>query len=119
MNDTIDYTKPVETKDGHEVEVYSTDNGGDYPVHIRHKHENGFWYPDSRTLDGKAYKSSDDPKDLIQKKEKITLWFNVFTLSCGVGFGTGKMYLSEGEAIRDMGTNSLSCIGTYPVTIEV
>lgn len=112
----IDYTKPVETKDGHEVEVYSTDNGGDYPVHIKYKNDDGFWYPDSRTLDGKAYKSSNDLKDLIQKKEKKTLWVNVYKDGLRLYTGLSIYYTKNGAFECIAGDN---CVGTYPITIEV
>ena len=111
----IDYTKPVETEGGYKAEVYSTNNGGESPVHGKIKLNDNFWIIASWRLSGESYYP---PYSLIQKKEKITLWVNVYeNSSASSGYATGALCNTEPLAIGCK--NGDNYIGTYPITIEV
>lgn len=76
----IDFTKPVQTRDGRAVRIYATDGGGEYPVHMATRDSDGMWYPGSRTEDGRVHRNGDSPLDLINVPETRTVkaWIVVF-----------------------------------------
>ncbi|MHB8098055.1 MAG: hypothetical protein ACYDD5_00515 [Sulfuricurvum sp.] len=43
------------TRDGHKVEIYATDKGGDRPVHGTVLEDNGIWKPWSWTAEGMSF----------------------------------------------------------------
>lgn len=77
---TIDWTKPVQTKTGRNVEIFTTMAKGDYPVVGQIEQREGYgcmiytW-----TIDGKYFSEvTDDPLDLVNVPEKQHFYVNVY-----------------------------------------
>ena len=74
----IDWTKPVQTRDGCKVTIYCTDAPGWYPVHGRIEGEER---PDAWKWDGSLYAYPGSPGDLINvppKMVRVDCWINVY-----------------------------------------
>ena len=74
----IDWTKPVQTRDGRKVMIYCTNAPGMYPVHGRIEGERR---ASSWTLDGAVIEGSRGPCDLVNvppKMLKVDCWINVY-----------------------------------------
>lgn len=68
----IDITKSYHARDGRRVKIYSTDNGGIYPVHGAIECYNGDWEITSWTSEGYSYTNElEDKEDLIEIKPKV------------------------------------------------
>jgi hypothetical protein len=64
----LDTTKPVQTRDGRRAGIYSTDNGGKYPIHgwVAHRGERR---PKPFTEDGRVFRFGESPNDLFNVPE--------------------------------------------------
>ena len=74
----IDWTKPVQTREGRKVTIYCTDVPGGYPVHGR---IDGSDSPLSWTISGRLIDSRSGPDDLVNgppKMIKVDCWINVY-----------------------------------------
>lgn len=85
--------KQYRTIEGKEVRIYSTDNGGNYPVHgaVRdEKHDQ--WDIYEWTAEGKQCITprDTDPHNLVEVKPRIQreYWINVYKRTCGHLYGT-------------------------------
>jgi len=79
----IDWDKPVQTRNGYEAVVYTT-NGKNkkYPVICEYKHKNGYWALIGLTLDGKADADIEGISDydiINVPKLKVGGWLNVYS----------------------------------------
>ena len=91
----IDFTKPVQTKNGLPVRIYATDVDNEYPVHGA-MYEDGRWIQLSWTSAGNYYgDDADDANDLdlVNVKIKQSGWTNVWRydsnrLACGYIYKT-------------------------------
>ena len=74
---SIDWTKPVRTKDGRAVRVLCTDGPGDYPVV---GFIDGVDGPDCWHIDGRYFESFGDDRDLENAPQRIQadVWVNVY-----------------------------------------
>lgn len=79
---TIDWSKPVRTRDGRAVRVLCTDceSPSGYPVVALVKDSYGYDRVQSYTLEGKYRRTvSENPNDLENVPEVTNLWVNVYT----------------------------------------
>lgn len=113
----IDFTKPVQTRDGHRVEIYSTDNGGDYPVHGRiYIVEHDEWNVGTWRRNG-SWNGSEEPNnfDLVNVKEKKQRWANVYRQ--GDSYYIGRTYLSR-DAAQVRRADNETYVATIPIEFE-
>jgi len=76
----IDWDKPVQTRDGREVRIWTRDAkcDPDYPVQGEiYNHRSGEWTYTTWVSTGAYYKIDNEGRDLINVPEKRTLWVNV------------------------------------------
>lgn len=76
----IDKNKTYRTRGGHEVRIYATDGGGEYPVHGVTK-LNGEWsFNDWTECGGHEVEVDESEFDLIEVKPRIKreVWVNVY-----------------------------------------
>ena len=81
MSKKIDINKTYRTRDGHEIRLYATDAGGEYPIHGS-VFSDGKWRVDAWTADGAFNRIDYESEfDLIEVKprHKRTVWLNVFS----------------------------------------
>ena len=101
----VDWTKPVQTRDGREAQVFATDMGGEFPVLVRWKNGSG-WNYGVKTLDGKTYLDGYENcvVDIVNapRKVKIERWMNVFAN------GKAWTFLHKDEADRQ-GAGRIAC----------
>jgi len=70
MTDTFDPTKPVQTRDGREVVIYTTNAPGAYPIHGRINYANSGSLAASWTIRGQFRTSLENfPGDLVNIPE--------------------------------------------------
>lgn len=78
----IDFTKPVQTRDGLKVRILCTDAASlpGFPVVGLVQNEDGSEYPETWRLDGKVLNDDEVsmPRDLVQAKQKG--WINIYPL---------------------------------------
>lgn len=118
----IDINKTYKTRDNQivQVQVHSTDLGGDFPVLASFRLKGGGWVSSRLTADGRLNR---DPKigsnyDLIEIKPRIkfTRWFNVYQSSTpGGDYYLPVYFKTKDEASRN---RSSTCLMTVPVIIE-
>lgn len=86
----IDFSKPVETKDGRKVRVLtSTMKNPEYPVVVIITDAEGNEYSETYAASGALYNHRDDAEDdLVNVPEKRTLWLDIFDDGSAVGFTT-------------------------------
>lgn len=99
----IDINKKYRTRDGREVRIYATDGDGAYSVHGAIK-EDGGWTQESWTDAGCYTTSGERRSDLIEVKEKIVKWVNVYPKHMS---GT---YNSKEEASKESMAFRIACI---------
>ena len=77
----IDINKRYCTKSGHEVRIYATDGGGDYPVHGAVLEKN-YWRILSWDENGNLKSDQGQPYDIVEFKPRIkrSLWVNIYPL---------------------------------------
>ena len=90
----IDFTKPVQTKNGRKVRVLCTDRDGPYPVIG--------WFDDGKfiksyTSEGRHIIGEESPLDLMNVPEEVTVdtWLNFYDTHPG--------YRTKEEAVRASG----------------
>lgn len=114
----IDFTKPVQTRDGRKVEIYSTDNGGVYPVHGRmYSITEDAWGVGTWTETGAKFANERSGMDLInvKEKEKKQRWANVYRQ--GDSYYIGRTYLSR-DAAQVRRADNESYVATIPIEFE-
>lgn len=75
----LDFTKPLQTKDGRKVEILATDLSGLYPIIAKITENDGYkivfcYTPEGNYLRG----SSPSHHDLIQAPETRKIWLNIY-----------------------------------------
>ena len=85
--------KKYQTRNGREVEIYSTGNGGDYPVHgARFRLDGGIRDVDSWAEDGIYTVGSDrlGLDDLIEVRPRISfqIWLNIYEHQVAMSFAS-------------------------------
>ncbi len=101
---SIDFTKPVQTRDGRKVVIYCTDAPVAYPVHGR---VDGLEEPGTWTRDGRFIIDSEniDPLDLINAPEpKRVSWVNLYPDQ------HGDAYKTKAEADEFCAHNRIACV---------
>ena len=114
----IDFTKPVQTRDGREVRIYSADpaNGGDYPAHGAIKDADRGFFPQTWAMNGSVYNGGNEkPSDLINVPE--TYYVPVYTDKTGRIFSSSSTLLSE-EAAKEVIATHNYYLGYLPFTLE-
>lgn len=97
----IDWTKPLQTRDGREVTVITSEARGNYPV---------LYYVDTSenicraTAGGLYYIGETHRLDIINKPEKFTNWLNVYPNTIGC------RYDSRAEADKAATSARIACI---------
>ena len=91
---SIDFTKPLQTRDGRKVRLLCTDRMGAYPVAV--------WFEDGKfvayyTSEGVNIIGEESPIDLMNVPEEVTVdtWLNFYDTHPG--------YCTKEEAIRASG----------------
>lgn len=91
---SIDFTKPVQTKNGRKVRVFCTDRNDPYPVVV--------WFDDEKrtafyTSEGRSFIGAESPFDLMNVPEEVTVdtWLNFYDTHPG--------YRTKEEAVRASG----------------
>ena len=81
----IDFSKPLQTRAGAEVKIYSCAGGGTYPIHGAYKaHDADFWTIACWRESGSFYSDlpgdKDNPLNLVNAKSKKTgtLYINLY-----------------------------------------
>ena len=75
---SIDFTKPLQTRNGRKLRLLCTDAAGHYPIFCLSEDNKAII---SYTSDGRAYKDIEDhPNDLMNVPEQVTVdtWVNVY-----------------------------------------
>ncbi len=99
---SIDWTKPVQTRDGRKVVIYCTDAPGDFPVHGR---IDGMEDPDTWRLDGAFICGASSSLDLINAPEpKRVAWVNLYPDQYGGAYKT------KAEADEFCAHNRIACV---------
>ena len=79
---TIDWNKPVQTRDGSEVNIYTTSakaGNKKYPVRGEVLKKSGFWSFESWTPEGEwSACAADSDLDLVNVPEKHVRYFNMY-----------------------------------------
>ncbi len=84
---SIDFDKPVQTRDGREVRIYTTEGKTkNYPV-IGELRSDGCWHIRTWTSGGRAAVGlKDEGGDLINVPEKHTVWINFYRGAASMSF---------------------------------
>ena len=98
--------KPVQTRDGRDVEIIKFDLRGDYPILSIVKYEN-VDSPETFTASGKTYLDENDDRDLVMKSEKKEGWVAVLK--------NGKLTFNMFDTKEEAETIG----GTYPSFVAV
>lgn len=107
----IDKTKKYRTRDGREAEVYRTDGGGIKDVIGAIRGDNGKWFPQSWTSDGRVSRWGASPYDLIEVRPRIQGWVNVYRTQDGhLLTGHARVYPTRDAADRDATEYRIACI---------
>ena len=67
----LDFTKPIQTRDGREVRIHATDGGGAWPVHGAIYSKTSGWQQACWRLDGRTTVDFDFPSDLVSVPLKM------------------------------------------------
>lgn len=107
----ISKDKKYITQDGREVRIYSTDAGGNFPIHGAAKRvDDSVWITYSWDKIGRSISMS--TSNLVEVKPEQTGWLNVYRSS---SMALGRLWDSEQEA-RD--NSSVNCIARLQVTFR-
>lgn len=104
----VSMDKEYRTRAGHEVRIYATDAGGDYPIHGAWFFNGESWESEIWTLDGARYASgATDRLDLIEVKPRIkrTVWLNVYP-----GEPSATTAKTQEEANRRAMSTRIACV---------
>ena len=76
----IDWSRPVQTRDGREVRIYAKDGGSDFPIHGAINHPRRGWEVRQWGKDGKITSVSEFECDLVNapRRVKVERWINVY-----------------------------------------
>lgn len=111
----IDFTKPVQTRDGRQVRIYATDGAEPYCIHGATEC-NGKWCSTSWQRDGSfTHSGKVDNTDLVNVSRKVTLWLNIYGKSSDSTWHAYG-YDSRESADRCVGCNRITCV---PVEVEL
>ena len=80
----IDWNKPIQTRNGHEVRIYTTEGQWPtYPVIGERQSDSRNWILERWTLNGLLNPGdSECESDIINVPEKHTLWLNIYAHGC-------------------------------------
>ena len=110
----IDFTKPVQTVDGCQVEILKTDFKGTwYPVITVVTAPNGVQRLRRYTCSGRLCLNKEGPEDLINVPEEYTAWVNVYEDPRV----PGRLYATRTEADWHAGRSGIR-IACIPVTYK-
>jgi hypothetical protein len=100
----IDINKKYRTREGREVRIYATDGSEGYSVHGAILEE-GKWESNTWDINGSFLgKPRESHQDLIEVKEKIVRWVNVYDDNQWIAHDTKE----EADVISD--DNRIACI---------
>ena len=107
----IDFTKPIQTRDGRKWTKYCTDAPGRYPVH---GYIEGEERPDAWKLDGSLYAYPGSPGDLVNvppKMVKVDCWINIYRYHV-------QAHATKSLADDSAGDDRLACIHVIALVEE-
>lgn len=115
----IDFTKPVQTRDGRRVQIFSHDGGTAYPIlgaveSPAAQGRPGHWNLQRWTPEGRFHADTPQPiNDLVNTPRHIqrTVWVNVFSEYVGQGWG------SKDDADR-LGGGAAGRLACIPIQID-
>lgn len=115
---TVDWTKPIQTRDGRKARVLATDLGDDnYPIVVAVTDGSDHEYSATRTLDGRiSIKSEFDDSDVINVTEEITFYLNVYRYTDGSV--AAAVHTTEQLAKRKASFTDIIA-EAYPVTVKL
>lgn len=111
----IDPKKTYKTRDGSEVKVYSTDNGGAYSVHGAYRF-GMIWIAAQWTVEGICDRRDSD-KDLTEDHQTITVWANIVWTGDG-NIPSIDIWRNKAFADEALEGTSLKRIACVPVEIK-
>lgn len=99
---SIDWTKPVQTRDGRKVTIYTTTAPSKYPVH---GYIEGWEDPCCWTSGGRLFEDEESDEDLINAPEpKRVAWVNLYPDQ------HGSAYKTKAEADEFCAHNRIACV---------
>ncbi|MES0444927.1 MAG: hypothetical protein ABUJ92_00140 [Desulfobacterales bacterium] len=105
----IDWTKPVQTKDGRPVTIWTTESKvGVYPVRGEFLF-GGEWKADAWAIDGNLFHDGSlDDKNLMNVPEEIEGWVNIYEY--GGTISVGPIRKDEALSASHRENNCIACI---------
>lgn len=105
MSKLLDFTKPLQTRDGCEVRIYATDGEGEFPIHGAVKLDQG-WAVFNWGIEGKWNRPCGECDwDLVQApepKKKLVGWVNIYKADSLDVFGS--IYPTKESALSASGS---------------
>ena len=113
----LDLTRPLQTRDGHEVRIYATDGQGLYLIHGA-VNMNGQWFVFSWGKEGRYFTDKEMPCDLVNApapKHKLTTYLNIHD---GGRHGVYAIAYESKEQASNYMVGSDARVACIPITVE-